>query len=70
MRTRARRLGILQVANFQDFLVDEIRHALARRRNGKTGFVAVECGQFLVILREEDPDAASAADRKDFCHAR
>ncbi len=46
-------IGSGEVANFQHFSVDEIRHFSAAGRNGKAACVAVERGDFLVVLGEE-----------------
>lgn len=46
-------IGGGEVANFQDFLVDEVRHSFAAGRNGQAACVAIERGNFFVVLREK-----------------
>jgi len=61
MRTPRQAIGLLQIANFQNFFIDKVGDAFSGRRNGKTGFVAVERGEFFVILARAIPGAAIAA---------
>jgi len=42
-----------EVANLQNFSVDEIRHFVAAWGDGEAGGVAIESGDFLVVLCEE-----------------
>src|SRR5262249_36276522 len=49
--THARQaVGILQVADFQYFFVDEVGGVFSGRRDGESSLIAVERGQFLVVL--------------------
>lgn len=46
-------IGSGEIANFQHFLVDEIRDLFAARRNGEPACIAIECGDFFVVLRKK-----------------
>ena len=41
------------IADFENFFVNKIGDALAAGRDGQTGFVTVERGEFFVFLSEE-----------------
>jgi len=46
-------IGNGKVAHFENFAVDEVGDFFAAGRNGQAAGVTIECGDFLVILREE-----------------